>query len=171
VGTARGRLERASGDVHRGYSDLELALKYEVIPLREGRIGLTVEPALALPTGSRHFTESSVQLGLPFVAGVTYGDWELRALAAYTICFDTCDDSVVGGGLFKYRISSGLALGSEVIAEAPASDLSAPDVTANIGFILAPSDRFELSGRVGHSVQRSDGRRGFNALLLAKFAF
>ena len=70
---------RENGQSKTGLSDLEWAVKWEIVPKRDDASGvyLTTEPALILPTATNGFSDKWA-LEIPFVAGHDFGPYGAR---------------------------------------------------------------------------------------------
>ena len=155
-----------------GVLDTEIAMKYELISVPgSGGFGLTIEPALFLPTGTNGLSEDEWRLAVPMIAGIVRGRWEARAQISYELGFESDEAEFGFGFLIQRQLTDRLALGTELVGSTPSIAFDETDFGANIGFALALSNALELQGRFGHSIGRNDGEAITNGGMFLKMAF
>lgn len=151
----------ADGESHSGAVDTELALKWEMVPIgADGTLGVTVEPALIVPTGSAGLSDEAWFAELPLVIGWNHGLLRLRGLVGYGHSLENDEDEISLGGLVEYQALPGLSLGLEVVNTAPSDD---PErrwkSMVDVGFKYELSPTVELQGRLGRSARSAGDPR------------
>jgi hypothetical protein len=164
----RGRL----GGRGWGNLDTELALKWEALPAGEedGRLGVTVEPGLLLPTGSTGLGAGERQFALPVVGGARWGKWGLRGMLAWEHGFKSGHDAAQFGALGTWDVTDRLSVGLEYFGESAMTRPHRYDSFADLGFTFALTPKIELQGRIGHTLGRADDTGARQAALFLEFA-
>lgn len=148
----RGRLHTDGEAARSGAVDTEWAVKWEMVPIGDdGTIGLTIEPALIAPTGSRYLTDGSWSAELPLVIGWNHGPLRLRGLVGYGRSLEVDDDEISVGGLVECKVLPTLSLGLEAVNTAPSDDLNHRKTIVDVGFKYELTPAVELQGRLGRS--------------------
>lgn len=151
----RGRLHAEGESSRSGTLDTELAVKWEMVPLRaDGAIGVTVEPALIAPTGAAGLSDDTWSAEVPLVIGWNRGPLRLRGLVGYGRSLENDDDEISLGALVEYKVLSKLSLGLEAVNTLPSDDPKRQwKSMVDFGFKYELSSTVELQGRVGRSAR------------------
>ena len=155
-----------------GNLDTELAVKWEVIPIGEqdGRLGLTIEPTLVLPTGNRGLGAGERQLVVPVVAGANWGKFGLRGLVGYQHGFRSGDNTAQFGALATYELSDRLSVGLEYAGQASMRQPHDYESSADAGFKYALTPKIELQGRIGHTLHTPGNAGATQTAVFLEFA-
>lgn len=167
----RGRVHEKGEPTRSGFLDTELAVKWEVAPIkRDKMVGVTIEPALILPTASHDLGDHKVQFELPVVIGWNSGPVRLRGLVGYAHSLEDHEDEMSVGALGEYKLSPSLSMGAEIVTKMPSQDIHAYDATADIGFKWELKEGVELQARAGRSIRSADHRGTTSAALYLEIA-
>jgi hypothetical protein len=155
-----------------GNLDTELAVKWEAVPIgeQEGKIGITIEPTLVMPTGNRQLGAGERLLALPVIAGANWGKLGLRGLVGYQHGFRSGDHTAQFGLLATYQLSDRLTLGVEYASQALMRRPHAYESSADIGFKFALTPAVELQGRIGRSLHSTGAAAATQTALFLEFA-
>ena len=147
---------RVSGEAW-GNLDTELAVKWEAIPIGEedGHVGITIEPAVVLPTGDRGLGAGEHLLAVPVVAGANFGKFGLRGLLGYQHAFKSDRNAAQFGALITYEVSDRFSVGLEYAGESSMTRPHRYESSVDAGFKFALTPKIELQGRVGHALHAS----------------
>ena len=147
---------RVSGEAW-GNLDTELAVKWEAIPIGEedGHVGITIEPAVVLPTGDRGLGAGEHLLAVPVVAGANFGKFGLRGLLGYQHAFKSDRNAAQFGALITYEVSDRFSVGLEYAGESSMTRPHRYESSVDAGFKFALTPKVELQGRVGHALHGS----------------
>lgn len=165
----RGRLHADAEPARWGWLDTELALKWEIVPLREdGSIAFTTEPAIIAPTGSHGLSDDEWQVEVPLVIGWNRGPLRLRGLVGYGHSLQSEDDEISWGGLVEYKFTERFSLGAEVVNDMPSNDTGSWKSFGDLGFKFELLHDVELQGRIGRTLHTAgdDPRATEGALYL-----
>jgi hypothetical protein len=162
---------RISGETW-GNLDTELAVKWEAIPIGEedGHVGITVEPAVILPTGNRGLGADEHQLAVPIIAGANWGAFGLRGLLGYQHGFKSNDNAVQFGALATYEVTDRFSVGLEYAGESSTRRPHDYESSADVGFTFALTPKVELQGRVGHTLHAPSNASATQLALFLEFA-
>lgn len=162
---------RVSGQAW-GNLDTELAVKWEAVPIGEqdGKIGVTIEPTLVLPTGNRELGAGERLLAVPVIAGANWGKLGLRGLIGYQHGFRSSDNTAQFGLLATVEVSDRLTVGVEYASQALMRRPHAHESSADIGFKYTLTPKLELQGRIGRSLHSPGDAGATQTALFLEFA-
>lgn len=150
-----GRL-REDGRTRWGMIDTEGAIKWEIISARQaGGIGITTEPALIAPTGTKGLGHNEWRLEAPLVIGWVHGPLEVRGKIGYGHAFKSHEDEFSFGMVTEYDLSDAFSLGIEFTGNTPAPAFHSYEAAADLGFKWKLASSVELQGRFGRSLHRA----------------
>lgn len=149
---------RGSERLHGGH-DIQLALKWQLAAEDESRArpALAIEPALSLPMGGSAAGMSSggVVLVLPLRASRQLGSSRVIGQLSYSRDY-AAQASLLGYGvLYEYQLSPRLALGAELLGDAPLQQGMRHVHRGHVGIRWKPDQRWEIFGLLGRSLARS----------------
>jgi hypothetical protein len=172
VVAGRGHVHNTGTKALEGLSDLEIAAKWELLPVPEqGGFGITVQPVVLVPLGNREVTEDNWRLELPVVFGWRRGALTLHAMTGYSVSLSNRGDAIPFGTLATYDIGETLTLGVELVGSAPVSDFDDYEAEVGAGAVLAFSEGWALEGRVGRTVRIKGEPKATNFLLAIEKSF
>ena len=162
---------RVSGQAW-GNLDTELAVKWEAIPIGEedGQVGITIEPAVTLPTGNRGLGAGEHLLAVPVVAGANWGRFGLRGLIGYQHGFRSGDNAAQFGVLATYEVTDRFSVGLEYAGQAATGRPHEYESSADAGFKFALTPKVELQSRIGHSLHTPGNAGATQTALFLEFA-
>lgn len=167
----RGRLE-ANGRTRAGTIDTEIAVKWEIVPLDEKhQVGVSVEPALFLPTGTHGLSDDEFSLELPVFVGWSSGPLHVTGLVGYARSLESSDDEILWGLLAEHDVVKGLSVGAEITGGMPSDAFGDYEAVADVGFVWEMTDATELQGRIGQTIRTADHQTGRQAGLYLEVAF
>lgn len=169
----RGWLREPGMRTRTGWIDTEIAVKWEILPLGEdGGFGITTEPALFVPTGTRGIADHEWQVEVPLVVGYKKGPAEVRGLVGYARSLDSGSDEISYGAVGEYDVNDRLSFGAELSGgTSPDRFMREYEVEADIGFKFALAEAIELQGRIGQSLRNDDHMREHHAALYVEIGF
>ena len=165
VAFGRGHVHRSGTTAFNGWSDVEIAAKWELKPIaEEGGFGITVEPVLLIPLGEREVSEDDWRLELPVVFGWRTGPLTLHGMTGYSASFSDRGDAIPFGALATYDIGERLTVGVELVGSAPVSDLDGYEAEIGAGAAYAIADGWTVDGRVSRTVRIEGEAKSTNFL-------
>jgi hypothetical protein len=164
----RGRVSRQGW----GNLDTEFAVKWEAIPIGEedGHLGITIEPALLMPTGKTGLSAGEHQLALPVVGGANWGKFGLRGMLGWQHAFKSGHNAAQVGALATCDVTDRFSVGLEYAGESSMTRPRRYGSTADVGFTFALTPKIELQGRIGHTLRSIDDTGARQAALFLEFA-
>lgn len=154
AGSMRREVTR-DGISRSGLGDTTLEFKWRFSPEAGRRPSLAVVPELSLPTGSARLGLGSghTEILVPLVAEKSFGAYKLSGKLGYARSFGGDEESLPFGVLVTLKPRKTVKVGLELAGKAPARDLSAFNLNANLGFKWRLTSRAELHGLVGRTVR------------------
>lgn len=155
-----------------GISDLELAIKWELLPVPEaGSFGITVQPVLLAPLGDRDLSGRDWRVEFPVVFGWRQGPLRLHAMMGYSALLSDRGDTILFGTLATYDIGETLTFGVELVGSAPASNVDAYEAEIGAGAAYAFAENWTLEARIGRTIRLEDGSKSTNFMLAIEKSF
>lgn len=165
VAFGRGHVHRSGTTAFNGWSDVELAAKWELKPIAEqGGFGITVEPVLLVPLGAREVSEDDWRVEVPVVFGWRTGGLTLHAMTGYSASFSDRGDSIPFGALATFDIGESLMVGVELVGSAPVNDLDGYEAEIGAGAAYAIADGWTIDARLSRTVRIEGEAKSTNFL-------
>jgi hypothetical protein len=172
VSIGRGHVHESGARAFDGLTDLEVELKWELLPVPDGGgFGITVAPALLVPLGNRDVTENDWRIELPVVFGWRQGPLTFHAMTGYSASLSDRGDAILFGTLITYDLGERLTLGVELVGSAPISDLDDYEAELGAGVEYEVAEGWALQGRVGRIVRLEGEPNSTNFMLAIEKAF
>lgn len=172
VTTGAGQLRLADGTVLKGLTDTEVAAKWRVHDGGEAGFSFGVEPAVIVPSGDPDKVgDGAWRYVLPLLMQFNQGRMSYIANLAYENRFDGGEPEVSAGFVAEREMTDRFSLGVEIAAAAPTRAWNEVRVDANLGFTFKLSEKLELQGLIGRSVNGRDGGPVTLSRLFLEYAF
>ena len=172
VSVGRGHVHESGTRAFDGLTDLEVELKWELLPVPDGGgFGITLAPALLVPLGDRNVAEHDWRIELPVVFGWRQGPLTFHVMTGYSASLSDRGDAIPFGTLLTYDVGDRLTLGTEIVGSAPIKDLGGYEAEVGAGLEYEVAEGWALQGRVGRIVRLEGEPNSTNFMLAIEKAF
>lgn len=160
-----------SGDVHYGYGDTEVGVKFRFLQETARLPQAAIFPTLEIPSGnaSTGLGSSDVQAFLPLWLQKGFGDWTVYGGGGYGIDPGAGNQNWgIGGLVLQRQVLKNFMLGAEIYRQTSMVENGPDDTAFNIGTGIDFSDHQHLLLSAGRSI---DGPTGFQSYLAYQLTF